>query len=88
MALLSSSQAEDSKDLQCAGERRGSSLTASGNGEADKECLQLAGPKRTGWLALPMSASERAKADIRLAVTCGSRDNRVLVGAHGASVTP
>jgi len=45
----------------------GAALTASGNGEADKECLQLAGPKRTGWLALPMSASERAKADIRLA---------------------
>lgn len=72
------------KTCNAPGSGGGSRLT----GEADKECLQLAGPKRTGWLALPMSASERAKADIRLAVTCGSRDNRVLVGAHGASATP
>src|SRR5215468_10685584 len=83
MALLSSSQAEDSKDLQCAGERRGSSLTASGNGEADPECLQLA--------SRACAADVRFRArnvDIRLAVTCGSRGNRVRVGARGASATP
>jgi len=60
-----------------------SSLTASGNGEADPECLQLAGR------ACAADVRFRARnVDIRLAVTCGSRGNRVRVGARGASATP